>query len=101
MWRQGLASEAARAICQEAFERVGAPSVIARVQPENRASAGVAARLRMSHEFDTTGRYGETVSVYRLLAADWLASRDGSRGNEAATADAIAARTTRLAAQRS
>jgi len=25
----------------------------------------------MSHEFDTTGRLGERVAVYRLAAADW------------------------------
>ena len=70
VWRQGLASEAAEAVCREAFERVGAPSVVARLQPDNHASAGVAARLGMSREFETTGRFGEVVSVYRLSRAD-------------------------------
>lgn len=71
MWGLGLASEGARAICREAFERVGTPSVVARLQPANLASAEVAVRLGMSHDFDTTGRMGEPVSVYRLLAANW------------------------------
>lgn len=70
MWRRGLASEAAQAICREAFERVGAPSLVARLQPDNLASAGVAKRLGMSHEFDTTGRFGELVAVYRLRSPD-------------------------------
>jgi len=70
MWRLGLATEAAAAICSEAFGRVRAPSVVARVQPENRDSATVAARLGMAHEFDTTERFGEPVSVYRLVAPE-------------------------------
>jgi RimJ/RimL family protein N-acetyltransferase len=76
VWRQGLATEAANALCREAFNRVGAPSVVARVQPENQASAAVAMRLGMSYELDTTGRFGEAVSVYRLLAGDWRAVQD-------------------------
>jgi RimJ/RimL family protein N-acetyltransferase len=64
-WGRGFASEAARAICQEAFTRLEAPSVVARLQPDNRASARVAERLGMSHELDTTGRFGERVAVYR------------------------------------
>lgn len=70
-WRDGIASEAARAICDEAFGRVGARSVVARVQPGNTASAGVASRLGMRHEFDTTGRVGEALAVYRLTAEEW------------------------------
>ena len=74
-WRRGFASEGARAICKEAFERVGAPSVVARLQPDNVASARVAMRIGMSHEFETTGRFGERVAVYRLLTADWSRAR--------------------------
>jgi Uncharacterized protein conserved in bacteria (DUF2332)/Acetyltransferase (GNAT) domain len=70
-WGHGFASEAAAAVCEEAFERVGATSVIARVQPENRSSVGVAGRLGMSHVLDTTGRFGEALAVYRLLGAHW------------------------------
>ena len=72
VWGRGFASEGARAMCQEAFVRVGAPSVVACLQPDNTASARVATRIGMTHEFDTTGRYGEQVAIYRLLAGDWL-----------------------------
>jgi len=70
-WGRGFASESARSICEEAFRRVGAPSVVARLQPENVESSRVATRIGMSHDFDTTGRFGERVAVYRLLATDW------------------------------
>ena len=70
VWGRGFASEGARATCQEAFQRVLAPSVVARLQPDNLASARVAMRIGMSHEFDTTGRFEERVAVYRLLAGD-------------------------------
>ncbi len=83
-WGRGFASEGARAICLEAFTRVGAPSVVARLQPDNRASARVAERLGMSLEFDTTGRFGERVAVYRLLAADWSERGGAERGAAAA-----------------
>jgi RimJ/RimL family protein N-acetyltransferase len=66
VWRRGFATEAARAVCGEAFGRLRAPSLVARLQPKNRASAAVATKLGMRHEFDTTGRFGEPVAVYRL-----------------------------------
>ena len=73
-WGRGLASEGARAVCEECFTRVGAPSVVARLQPANVASAQVATRIGMQHELDTIGRVGERAAVYRLRAAD------GSKG---------------------
>ena len=81
VWGRGFASEGARAICREAFTRVGAPSVVARLQPDNVASARVATRIGMSHAFDTTGRLGERVAVHRLLAADWSATVGDERGD--------------------
>lgn len=70
-WGRGLASEGARAVSAEAFTRVGAASVIARLQPGNAASAGVAEGLGMALETETTGRVGEPVRVYRLRRDDW------------------------------
>ena len=61
----------APAMCEESFGRVGAPSIVARLQPRHRASAAVAERLGMRHEFDTTGRFGEGIAVYRLGAEEW------------------------------
>jgi [ribosomal protein S5]-alanine N-acetyltransferase len=84
VWGRGFASEGARAICQEAFTRVGAPRVVARLQPDNVASARVATHIGMSHEFDTTGRFGELVAVYRLLADDWSEVDGDERGGATA-----------------
>jgi RimJ/RimL family protein N-acetyltransferase len=67
-WGHGLAVEGARAVAGEAFGRLGAASVVARLQPANTASARVAHRLGMVHELDATGRHGEPVAVYRLAA---------------------------------
>lgn len=66
-WGRGLAAEGARAVRDEAFGRVGAPSIVARLKQENLASAGVATNLGMSPQFDTTGRFGEALRVYRLM----------------------------------
>lgn len=65
-WRQGLASEAAAAVRDDAFGHLAAPSLVARLQPDNLASAGVAKRIGMVHERDTVGRWGEPVAMYRL-----------------------------------
>ena len=42
------------------------PSIIARIQPQNEASLGVARALGMEFDFATTGRSGERIVVYRL-----------------------------------
>ena len=70
-WGRGLAREGAAALCEEQLEVVGAPSVIARIQPANAASIAVAERTGMRHEATTTGPFGEAVAVYRLAAQDW------------------------------
>ena len=64
-WRQGLSSEAAAAVRDDAFDRLGAPSVAARLQPANHGSAGVARHIGMRHERDTVGMWGEPVAIYR------------------------------------
>ena len=71
VWGKGLAVEGGRAIRDEAFARLGAPSVVARIQPANAASAAVAAALGLEPEADTTGRHGEPVRVHRLAADAW------------------------------
>ena len=74
-WGRGYASEAAKAIAQEGFERVNLPRIVARLQPSNEGSARVAEKIGMSFERETTGRHGEALHAYRL--AD---SRSGSPG---------------------
>lgn len=70
-WGRGLAREGGEALCREALEALGAPSVIARIQPGNVRSAAVAESLGLRLQLETHGAGGEPISVYRLDAADW------------------------------
>jgi RimJ/RimL family protein N-acetyltransferase len=70
-WGRGLAREGAAAVRDEAFERIGAPSILARIQPANAGSLAVAAAIGLSYEFDSTGRGGEPIAVLRLGADRW------------------------------
>lgn len=47
-WRQGLASEAARAVRDFAFEQLGKPRVISLIRPDNLPSQGVARKTGMT-----------------------------------------------------
>ncbi len=68
-WGRGLAREGALALRDEAFARVGAPSVLARIQPANAASLAVARALGLTPESTSTGRAGEPIAVLRMTAA--------------------------------
>ena len=65
-WGKGYAREGAQAVRDYGFNDLSAPSLVARIRPENAASIRVAAAIGMSHELDTTGSAGEPCSVYRL-----------------------------------
>jgi RimJ/RimL family protein N-acetyltransferase len=67
VWGRGFATEGARAIIDEAFRRLGAPSVVARVQPANIASLRVAAALGLRPERDAIDRSGKPVRILRKL----------------------------------
>ena len=73
-WGRGLATEGARALRDEAFERVGLERIIGRFQPANAASGRIMEKLAMHFERDAVGRHGETVRIYALERADWLAA---------------------------
>ncbi len=70
-WGRGLAREGAGAVRDEAFTRLDAPSVVARIAPDNVASLGVAEAIGLTRARDGTGRFAETFSVLELTAADW------------------------------
>ena len=91
-WGRGLAREGAAAVRDEAFERVRAPSVVARIQPANAGSLGVAAAIGLSHETESVGRGGEPIAVLRLNADAWSdeISRSGRGWLRAARPDAPA-----------
>ena len=65
---RGFAREGGAAIRDEAFGALGAPSVIARIQPENRASRNVAEALGLSVDFETKDETGVPAVIYRLSA---------------------------------
>ncbi len=70
-WRQGYGTEIGLALRGEAHEVHGSPVVLARLQPENVGSAGVATAIGLSYDGDIRGRVGEVNAVYRGTAADW------------------------------
>ncbi|MGH2868043.1 MAG: GNAT family N-acetyltransferase [Solirubrobacteraceae bacterium] len=70
-WGRGLAREGAEAICHEAFERISAPSLVARIAPANAASLGVAGAIGMVPEGQGQGRFGEPIAILRLTATTW------------------------------
>jgi RimJ/RimL family protein N-acetyltransferase len=70
-WGQGLAREGAAALREEAFERLAAPGILARIKPENAASLSVARAVGLTADFETSGRAGERISVLSLSAAGW------------------------------
>lgn len=74
-WRQGFGTEIGLAIRAEAHEAVGSADVLARLQPENAGSAGVATAIGLTYSGDIRGRFGELNAVYRGTAADWQARR--------------------------
>jgi RimJ/RimL family protein N-acetyltransferase len=64
-WGSGYAREGAGALRDEAFDRVGAPSIAARIQPANAASVAVAEAIGLRYERMSTGRGGEAIAIYR------------------------------------
>lgn len=69
-WGRGFAREGALAMRDEAFDALNAPSVVARIQPANARSIAVAEAAGLRRDFDTTGKTGEPVTVYRLAPVD-------------------------------
>jgi RimJ/RimL family protein N-acetyltransferase len=76
-WGRGLAREAAAALRDEAFSRLRAPSVLARIQPANAASLAVAAAVGLTPETESVGRAGEPIAVLRLSAERWRKIQTG------------------------
>jgi RimJ/RimL family protein N-acetyltransferase len=71
-WGNGYATEAARAVRDEAFERLGLPSVIALHHPDNAASGRVMEKLGMTFESEGVDAHGP-YRLCRLTRARWEA----------------------------
>lgn len=78
-WKQGLATEAAIASCDDAFGRAGLHRLCACIDPDNHASHAVARKLgmraigRMKASETGSWRNDAIVDVYELTQADWRA----------------------------
>ena len=75
-WRQGLAREAVRAVCGQAFGALGVRRIEAEVQPDNRASQALLLALGFVHEGTlrqrwVTGQRAYDTQIYGLLAQEW------------------------------
>lgn len=74
-WRRGYGTEIGLALRAEAHDVLGSDEVLARLQPENVGSAGVAKAIGLTYVGAITGRFGEPNALYRGNAADWRAAQ--------------------------
>ena len=70
-WGRGYATEAARAIRDEAFERLALDSLLAGYHPENTASGRIMEKLGMTFDRDVTDANGWPLRVYQLSREQW------------------------------
>lgn len=63
-WAKGYATEAARALCQYAFDKLHLKCIIALIDPENVASAGVAKKAGLTFRGETVRPSGKRKHVY-------------------------------------
>lgn len=73
-WGGGYAGEGAAAVAEDAFTRVGARCIIARIQPENTASIAVATTIGMEFQFNTVTAPGVLAAIYLIPAPSEAAS---------------------------
>jgi RimJ/RimL family protein N-acetyltransferase len=64
-WNRGFATEAATAVRDYAFNHLGIPRLISMIEPENGASARVAAKIGMALEKEIS-KWGRRVLVYAV-----------------------------------
>jgi RimJ/RimL family protein N-acetyltransferase len=68
-WGRGYATEAARAVRDEAFGRLDKSTLVALIDPENAPSERVAVKIGMRYRSDTTRPSGKTLRVYAAKRA--------------------------------
>jgi RimJ/RimL family protein N-acetyltransferase len=73
-WGRGYATEAGRAIRDEAFERLELESIVAVHHPENAASGRIMQKLGMAFERDVVAVDGWPLRLYRLSRAQWAST---------------------------
>ena len=75
-WGRGLATEAARAVLRDGFERAGLERIVAVAHPGNRASRRVMEKLGMRYERDAVHK-GIGVVLYAIHVAEAQAPSSG------------------------
>lgn len=65
-WKQGLATEAARACKDYGFQRLGRSRVVSLIAPDNLASQRVALKNGMAYEKDVVDNKGRTMRLYTV-----------------------------------
>jgi len=75
VWSQGYATEAGRAIRDEAFERLKLETIVAVHHPANTASGRVMKKLGMAFERDVVPTSDWPLRLYRLTREQWASSR--------------------------
>jgi RimJ/RimL family protein N-acetyltransferase len=69
-WGQGYATEAGRAVRDEAFDRLELESIVAAHHPANAASGRIIQKLGMAFERNVVARNGWPFRLYRLRAGE-------------------------------
>lgn len=65
-WGQGYATEAARALIKEGFQRLELDRIVARYQPANTASGLIMEKIGMRFERNAVDRHGNSIRVYSI-----------------------------------
>lgn len=63
-WHQGLATEAAKGILEYGFGKLGLSRLICMIDPDNKASQGVAERIGMTFERQVDGYEGDNLPFF-------------------------------------
>jgi RimJ/RimL family protein N-acetyltransferase len=74
-WGRGYATEAGRAVRDEAFDRLALDTIVAVHHPANAASGRVMEKLGMAFERDVVTRTGWPYRLYRLTREQWASMR--------------------------
>ena len=75
-WDQGYATEASRQVIQFAFRKLDLASLVAIIDPRNKASQSVAIKLGMKLEHEVPRSDGVTRQIHRLKQAEWKPDSD-------------------------
>jgi RimJ/RimL family protein N-acetyltransferase len=74
-WGRGIATEAARALIDHAFETLDVPELEAFTHPDNAASGAVLRKAGMSEKGLATGPYGDVDRRFAIAREEWRPAR--------------------------